>query len=243
MKIKLLNTVVASQLLENWDGISIEQLDNDYQQLRDQLVNLHDELIAKYEAMSQQPYIHDLYFGVYLKDFLDRQPWFNLRLAANIGFWRYLSVVVIPDVVNSRWPKDSADHYWKKPSRIWLRSIWWWAFLGWQGDVGSTIGLLCRPVFNTDSILNMCERTGRKGTLVEMYKQILKTYASLEEDKIIAYNRKTKKDSDTLFRGVMRQNSMEILLKEPTLCDRGVIGYVESLFKALGIEIVEDKDS
>ena len=237
MNIKVLNTVDASQILQNWDGQSIAQLDEGYTQLRERLLNLHDNLTKDYAIMNQQQYMHDLYFGVYLKDFLDRQPWFNLRLAANIGFWRYLSVVVIPDIVSKRWPQDSADHYWRKPSRIWLRSIWWWAFLGWQGDKDSTIELLGRPVFTTDSILNMCERTGRKGTLVKMYKQIIETYADIEEDRVNAYNRRTKKNSDTLFRGIMRQNSMEILLKEPTLCEGGEKGYVKSLFKALGVEI------
>lgn len=232
MKIKSLNITLSCQQFEAWDHTSKPNVSEDYVQVRTELENLFSE-IKQYND-----YQLDYRFGTALKDYFDKKDWFNLRVASDLGFWRYLSVVVIPYIVAQRWEDCSEDHFWKKPSRIWLRSIWWFAYLGWANDsLSDTQKLLSQPVFNTDVILNTVERTGRKGTHINTYKCILQTYGSLSPSVVSTYNKNTPKPSDTLFRSIMRLNTAKILVMEPQLCEGGVQGYVNSLFSEINIQV------
>lgn len=125
------------------------------------------------DSIAKKDYYIDAHIGILLYDYLWRVPGFNLRAAANDDFWRYLSIKVIPDVVAERWGYDNESHYWSKPARIWLRSIWWYVHLSWQGDMQTTAKVLEAPCFTTDSILNLEERTGRKGTFINVYRYIM----------------------------------------------------------------------
>lgn len=223
------------QILVDWNGQDLCDLDAEYCLLRTDIIALWTEV--KNELHEGKKYLLDLKFGVKLKEYFDAKEWFNLRLAADIDFWRYLSVCVVPNLVYERWSGKAEDHFWKKPSRIWLRSIWWFAYLGWNNDAVDTYNLLKGEVFNTDIILGTVERTGRKGTPINVYKKILHTYAKLPISSIQDFSSSAEGKSDTLYRSIMRLNTAKIIVVEPELYEGGVQGYVNGLFKNLGINI------
>ena len=55
----------------------------------------------------------DVDFVIRLYSYLSSKQWFSLREATNDGFWRYLSLMVIPNIISSRWEDNNDDHFWK----------------------------------------------------------------------------------------------------------------------------------
>jgi hypothetical protein len=154
---------------------------------------------------------------------MKQKPWFTDRLASDDGFWRYLSLRVVPDLVGERWGNTNADHYYTKPSRIWLKTMWWYFYLSFNKDVETTKEMLLSEAFSTDTILNLVERTGRSGTNISVYRNIMSKYASLEDV------------SDKVFRSIMKLNTVKAVVIEPVFSTGGVSGYVDSLFNELSL--------
>jgi hypothetical protein len=189
------------------------------------------------QEISKKDYYIDANLGMLLYDYLWRQPGFNLRAAANDDFWRYLSVKVVPNVVAERWGYDNESHFWSKPARIWLRSIWWYVHLSWQGDISSTAKVLESACFSTDSILNLEERTGRKGTFINVYRFIMYYYSRIPKITLDEFNKRTKTQQDDLFRVVMRLNTAKVMVVDPALYLGGEKEYVRALFLDAGVHV------
>lgn len=173
MIIKTLNRSEAQNAMKEWvlNYPSLPEVEGDYLKIRKDIQEFNQKVRSECpDSIAKKDYYIDAHIGILLYDYLWRVPGFNLRAAANDDFWRYLSIKVIPDVVAERWGYDNESHYWSKPARIWLRSIWWYVHLSWQGDMQTTAKVLETPCFTTDSILNLEERTGRKGTFINVYR-------------------------------------------------------------------------
>ena len=235
MKIKTLDINESQELMSEWvssGGTRLPNVDKEYDSIRSELNRIYIEATHRSdETKGRQDYYKDVTFGIKLYKYMARQKWFNLRVASDVGFWRYLSLVVIPDIVAKRWSFDNEDHYWKKPTRIWLRSIWWYIHLSWQNGSNETKEMLLSPMFSTDTILNLVERSGRDGMNIEVYKMIMKKY-SLQNQETLQKFKESSKKGDDLFRAVMRLNTARILVFEPSFCDGGIEGYVTGLFNA-----------
>jgi len=188
------------------------------------------------DGLKKSDYDFDVQLGLKLYEYLDTQTWFSLRVASNDGFWRYLSVCVVPDVVAQRWGKDNSDHYYSKPTRIWLRSLWWYVYLSWQGSLDSTEIVLTTKHFTTDTLLNFVERTGRKGACIEAYRKIILYYSKVSEQDFRKFSENKKEKNDDIFRVVMKLNTAKMLVMEPALCV-GEEGYAKALYKDAGVEI------
>ena len=237
-QIKILNPTECQTRMEDWikcEGTKLPSLDETYKQIRADLQGLFKETEKSIERIKgRNDYFKDVDFGVRMYKYFEQQPWFNLRVASNIGFWRYLSIMVIPDIVEERWGYDNEDHYWKKPTRIWLRSIWWYIYIANDDNLKETESMLLKDRFSTDTILNLIERSGRDGTNITVYKNIIKVYSLIDKDTLNEYKKKSKKGDD-LFRAVMRLNTARSVVIEPDFCDGGSSGYVISLFNAFGV--------
>lgn len=215
--------------------------------LEEELLVVREDIGALYTAIKEEidedsnikklDYSLDYKFGLALYDYLSKQLGFSLRVASDDGFWRFLSLKVVPHIVAQRWGKDNDSHYWSQPTRIWLRSIWWFVHLSWQGDLESTRQVLSCKHFTTDTILNFEERTGRKGTYVEAYRKIIKIYSELSSEVIKSNSRSKNGKSDDIFRVVMKLNTAKIMVMDPDLCAGGVEGYALSLFKDAGVNL------
>lgn len=242
MKIKTINRGEAQKAMEEWilNYPSLPTIDKELICLRTDIQDINRqvrEAADKREDTKRIDYYIDSQFGLKLYEYLMNQSWFTLRVAANDGFWRYLSVCVVPDVVAQRWGKDNVDHYYSKPTRIWLRSIWWYIHLSWQGNADNTNRVISAKHFTTDTILNFEERTGRKGTSVETYRKIIHYYSCISEQKLKDYAKKKSRNSDDLFRVVMKLNTAKMLVMEPALSLGGEDEYAKQLFRDAGVEM------
>lgn len=225
---KQLKDSTASQLaMDSWRLLSprdeMPNVDRDYKEVRDDL----ERLFFKIKETTEKDYFIDVRFGIALKEYFENKSWFSLRTASEVGFWRYLSLMVIPNVVKERW-EFQEDHYWKKPKRIWLRTIWLYAYVSWNRDAETTREMLEQPMFTTDTILNLIERSGRKGMNIDLYRCIMKKYSESNELRL-CYAR--GKNREPLFRAIMRLNTARTMVYEPALFEGGVEGYVKDLFK------------
>lgn len=240
MIIKTITRGQAQEAMSQWvnDFPNLPVIDGDFQQLRCDLQAINEAVrkeMANIPDIKKEDYYLDYRFGLLLYDYLNKQQGFSLRVASNDGFWRFLSVMIVPDVVSQRWGKDNDSHFWSQPSRNWFRSLWWYVHLSWQGDIDTTNRLLSSSHFSTDTILNFEERTGRKGTYVDVYRQIIKLYGLVPEKVLKEKGR--GKNSDDLFRIVMKLNTAKLMVMDPALCVDGEEGYARSLFKDAGVDL------
>ena len=216
------------------NGWTLPELNGSYLTVRKDLVSIFNKVSEK--GLKIKSYEFDVEFALGLFKYFSDQGIDNLRTASNDGFWRYLSLVVIPDLVKSRWDKEDslsaglADHFFKKSSRIWLKSLWWFVYLSFNSDLASTRALLSSGVFSTDTILNFVERSGREGTNVELYRTIMNLYS------------KEAECSDHNFRRIMKMNTVKSQVIEPELVDGGVQAYVRGIIDELGLRRSEEHE-
>lgn len=240
MIIKTLNRSESQTAMKEWlsNYPELPAVEGDYIKLREEIQRFNQRVREECpKELTKKDYYVDAHIGILLYDYLWKQPGFNLRAAANDDFWRYLSIKVVPDVVAERWGKDNESHYWSKPARIWLRSIWWYVHLSWQGDMTTTARVLEAPCFSTDSILNLEERTGRKGTFITVYRYIMYYYSHVPEMILNDFNKKTKTQQDDLFRVVMKINTAKVMVVDPALYLGGEKEYVRALFLDAGVRV------
>jgi len=242
MKIIELSKKDAQQNLKNWRASPNELplLDKEYSQIRTDLKNIYLKVQQTLKSENRESkYDLDVLFGLDIYQYLNQQKWFSLRVAASDGFWSYMCVNVIPDLVAERWGIDNDEHYYLKPRRNWLCSLWWYIHLAWQGDLETTKGILRYPKYSTDTIQQLVERTGRKGTFIEVYRNIVYYYTHVSESEFSKYydkNNSNKKKRD-LFRTIMVLNTAKVVLVEPALYIGGEREYARSLFVDAGIRI------
>lgn len=240
MIIKTLNRSEAQNAMKEWvlNYPSLPEVEGDYLKIRKDIQEFNQKVRSECpDSIAKKDYYIDAHIGILLYDYLWRVPGFNLRAAANDDFWRYLSIKVIPDVVAERWGYDNESHYWSKPARIGLRSIWWYVHLSWQGDMQTTAKVLEAPCFTTDSILNLEERTGRKGTFINVYRYIMYYYSHIPQQVLDEYNKNTETQQDDLFRIVMKLNTAKVMVVDPALYLGGEKEYVRSLFMDAGVRV------
>ena len=239
MIIKSFDSGRARTAMQQWiesNGMLLPDLNAEDLSLREKILELFNS-VKQYKD-----YQLDVRLGIKLYNYFKECDWFNMRVASNTDFWRYLSICVVPNIVSERWPFDNEDHYWKRPTRIWLRAIWWYIHLTWQDNEQKTMDLLLQPRnFSTDTILNLVERTGRMGTNIEVYRHLIYMYSQITESQYKDFYRRTGND---LFRSIMSLNTIRSLVVEPALCDGGIKGYVTELFKILKVPIyIQDHES
>lgn len=165
----------------------------------------------------------DLYFGLGLYQLLNQKYGMNIRLASSPGVWRYLSMIVATDIVEMRYNVSHPDRYWKKARRLWLRVLWWYIHLSWQGDEEKTERILRNNT--TDEILQLVDRTGKGGYRVNLYREIMRVNA--EKD------RKTWA-KDQMFRKIMVLNTARLQVMEPSLVNGGEKQFVKDLCDYFG---------
>lgn len=227
MSFKTLNIVESERKMtlwkENTDDYLSNELDSDYLKLR-------NRLLEAYEVISSgQKYTRDYQFGIGLYYALHEQG-FSVRDAANDDVWRFLSLCVVPDLVGKRWGKGAEIRYYKQSGRIWLKTIWWYIYLSWQGDYKSTIQILQHNT--TDQILQLVDRSGTKGYYVDVYRMIMYYYW--------VARRINPAVGEAEFRRIMTLHTAMCKTIEPGLYESGEAGYVKMLFERLGVDLNEE---
>lgn len=239
MNIRELNKQQAKAAMSEWvmHPDVMPEIPIEWQGVRSDLQNRYAQI---QEELGTRDYVIDVEMGLYLYDYLGKRG-FTVRAASNDGFWRFMALKVIPDLVGKRWRNDADDHYWAKPARNWPCAIWWYVHMSWQGDVDKTRDVLSSPNFSTDTLLNLEERTGRYGSYIEVYRYIMYYYSVIDSgelNKINSSMRQMDKHA-TLFRTIMKLNTARTMTVEPALYLGGEMQYVKSLFREAGINLDE----
>ena len=211
------------------DEFSSENLNPKMEELRRHLL----AIVLLYDPTARSnasgPGAYDMKVGIALYRIL-AEAGMDIRTAADDGWWRFLSLRVLPDLVKSRWDSAPPVRYWKGRSRIWLRATWWTVHLTWQGSEENTRKVL--ESVTTDTVVQLVERPGKGGFRIDLTRLIFKM-------------RRLRKPSQDQFRAIMKLNTAQIVLKEPLFCEGGLFGYVDALFTDVGctpIDLESDRD-
>jgi len=232
MNWKFMNKDEAETIFNSWGDIPSEPkgLSESYLQIKDDLTHIFKQIPEKLELEEDEyhkipNYLKDLLFGLELYDYLNNQYSLSERIAADTDFWRYLSMKPLSQLVYLRWGKHESRFY-KVERRIWLKTIWWYIHLSWQGSVEKTYDILKENT--TDEIAQLVERVGDKGYRKDLYREIMKIFGELDKEK--------KGRNVNLFRRVMKLNTAKVTKMEPGLHKEGVEGYARELFSYFGIK-------
>jgi hypothetical protein len=232
-----LSRAKGQELYEAWirDGRNLSILNSEYEEIRQNISKMYQEAkksAEKNERNGASDYVTDVYFAASLYEYLNSIGWFSMHAASNPDFWRYLAIVVSPDVVYDRWG-DSPGHFYSKAVRNYFQSMWWYIHLSWQGNVEDTVKTLLYPGFDSDTVLNLTERPGSNGAYVEVFRYIMKYFSLLDTSVLRAYSGKGR---TTLFRSLMKLHTAKSVVIDPLLYEGGASGYARNLFSEVGIK-------
>ncbi len=240
MKIKTLTLAESRRRFEEWKagGLKPFKLSEDYEDIREMLYALQEE--AEDEAKKicgntsdRLSYTTDVLLGLKLYAWLATESWFSVRIASDPGFWRYLTVVAVPNLVNERWGTKPTQRYYEKSTRIYLSSLWWYVHLSWRGTVAATQDLLLSPIMTSDTLLNLVERVGPFGIYVDTMRTVMFYYSRLKREIMIGTRKASARE---IFRAVMKLHMAKAFTVNPHFFSGGQDGYVKTLFKEAGID-------
>lgn len=217
---KTLTKSDAAKTMLSWkvDEIPKPNYDTKYEKLRSKLLEAERKTLEFIKNnQKKKDYFHDLIFGLELYEILNNDFNFTERNASNDEIWIYLSVKVVPDIVYNRWGLAESRFY-KQSRRIWLRTIWWYVHLSWDGSKEKTFNLLKNHT--TDEIVQLVERSGPRGYRINLTREIMKQFGSGDE-----------KFDRNLFRRIMKLNTARLKVIEPNLRLGGVKQYVKELIE------------
>ena len=210
-------------IVEEWkNGKFSDSVDVEYREIR-------EKIFGEYERYKNKSgYEIDLRVGLALYElFLSDEYKLNPIYANDDDIWRYLSVRVFLDVTYLREPSSdrfgvyfSHDRVYKHTKRIWIKQLWWWIHLAWQGDVDSTYEVLKK--YGSGRISQVLERAG-KGYRIDVTRKLLK---KMSERTI------QSKVSQDDFRALMMLYYAKMFVVEPTLVDGGIDAFLDKILDA-----------
>lgn len=211
-------------LTRGLDSFMNDELSQEFLSWRENLLEAHHGLIMS--KIKNSSYQYDLKFGMYLYSFFHEEK-INIRIASDDGFWRFLGLKVIPDIVYNRWDLNEA-RYWRERSRIWLKSLWWYIHLSWQGNKDDTFEILKNN--STDTIVQLLERPGL-GYRTDFIRILMREYHFT-----ISLPKYEKYKSD-FFRRLLKLNTARLKVIEPSFMNdneaESEVEYVWDLIESL----------
>lgn len=207
----------AREIMSLWENGPEFNTENEYAEFRQDMI----EIFEKVSEENEGSYSLDFNFGLVMYDLLTKKYNFTLRQASDDGIWRFVSVCLVPDIVYIRWGMKE-ERFWKNPRRIWLKALWWYIHLSWQGNLEDTRKILTGNT--SDEIVQLVERAGSGGYRTSLYRSIMKYYGAIEKGPGKA----------GLFRKIMKLNTAKCAVIEPMLIDGGEERYVKGLFEYFG---------
>lgn len=211
-------------------------LSPDCQELRDELLEAWKDVRIEVQNLendnNRKLYLTDLLFALKMYPIVQKRG-MDIRLASYDNVWIYLCMKVVPEIVFERFglKKDEetgltiipVDHLYKKSMRIYLKSLWWYLFLSMRvtedgkDNLEETRQMLWDK--NTDTILQLVERSGREGYRVDLYREIIGYYC---------YHQELTADD---FRCALILNTASCQVIEPSFSSGGVQEFVKGLFR------------
>ena len=234
-----------NELVRRWAAFDVPESEYApmYKEIRSSIVKEFRSTLA--ENDNRVDYILDLKVGIRLYELLCHEQGFTLIQANDDDIWRYISVCVMPDLTFIRYPNQTSDvdiirekieglsyaisvktekdsirikrkRFYSHTRRIWLKTLWWYIHLGWQGDSEQTYEVLKNN--GTNMISHFIERPGR-GYREQLFRSMLYAFSQLPEQQ------------DKVFRAAAKLNLAKCVSVEPALTAGKEPVYSERLFR------------
>lgn len=206
-------------LTDHWKAYETTESDPSYMEFRTELLNSFKEALA--ESKGKMTYLLDLRVALCLYQLMPLGKDFTIIMANDDDIWRYISVKVMPDITYLRYPdpakgdiRINSKRFYRGTRRIWLKTLWWYVHLSWQGNEEKTFDVLKENA--TDNINKLIETPG-KGYRLSLYRNMMREYSQYAPHKA--------KD----FAAITKLNNVKCLTVEPELIAGGEIKYAEQL--------------
>lgn len=219
-----LSEVEFNELVEKWKRFEIaeDSLPSGYVSIRSSLVESFKAAVDECGGSCTDALI-DVRVGLRLYQLLNKDIGFTVANANDDNVWRYLSMVVFPDITYCRYPNPAkgdgrinSKRFYAHTRRIWLKTVWWYVYLAWQGTEAATFRVLKKNGSNI--ISHFIERPGR-GYRVQLFR-----------DMMLAYSRRPDGDrTDKLFRSLTKMNVVKCRNMEPELAAGGGVRYSDEI--------------
>lgn len=233
--IDALDDVSFNDLVNHWRVYDVDETtyDSSYKDFRTELVECFKAALQ--ESGGKMSYTIDLRMGIKIYELLNPRNGFTNVHANDDDIWRYISVCVMPDITYLRYPKPeqgslriNQKRFYSHTRRIWLKTLWWYVHLGWQGTSEKTFEVLKNN--GTNIISHFIERPG-KGYRPKLFRSMMYVYSTLPTQK------------DTIFRAAAKMNLAKCVTVEPALTVGGEDAYTAELFRQIVQEgTLEDVD-
>ena len=173
------------------------------------------------ETGGKMNYLLDLRVGIKLYQLMPLGKNFTVIQANDDDIWRYISVKVMPDITYLRYPNPekgsiriNQKRFYSHTRRIWLKTLWWYIHLSWQGDESKTFEVLRDN--GVDNINKLIETPGR-GYRIPLFRSMMLEYHKTSPHKV--------KD----FAAFTKLNNAKCVSVEPALTSGGVAVYAQKL--------------
>lgn len=252
-----MNDTEFSDQIRHWALFDVPE-DNysiGYKEIRDGVVETFKDSLC--DNGNRINYNLDLRVGIKLYELLNPMNKFTIIQANDDDIWRYISVCVMPDLTFIRYPNLNEDvkiireyipdlsyaigiktekdsirikkkRFYSHTRRIWLKTLWWYIHLGWQGTSEDTYEVLKNN--GTNIISHFIERPGR-GYREQLFRCMLYAYSLLPEQK------------DSIFRAAAKLNLAKCVSMEPALAEGGEVKYSQMLFDEVYDKGAIDQDA
>lgn len=210
--------------VESWRKHEVDLPDSSYAELR----SIGLEAFRRpggANLLNRKMYFIDVEVGLDVYSYLSRNGFTTVE-ASDDDIWRFISIKIFPDLTYLRYPDPEKEareqggrinrkRFFSHTRRIWIKTLWWYVHLSWQGSIEATRAVLAE---NGANIISHFIETPGRGYRIDLYRALMQHYAS-RGDK-----------SDKLFRSVAKLNGAECRNIEPALLPGGVAEYCCVLF-------------
>lgn len=210
--------------VDAWKSHDVELPDPSYAELRKVGLDAFQRLGGS-SLPSRKMYPIDVEVGLDVYEYLTENG-FTAVEASDDDIWRYMSIKVFPDLTYLRYPNPEDEvkkqggrinrkRFFSQTRRIWIKSLWWYVHLSWQGSKDATRDVIAG---NGANIISHFIETPGRGYRVDLYRALMSHYAG-----------RADKGND-LFCAAAKLNGAECRNIEPSLMPGGVTEYCCVLF-------------
>jgi len=246
-----------TQIVMQWSQFQVSEGNylESCHELRNAIVQVFQTALS--EQKNRVGYALDLKVGLKIYEMLPPGKVLNNIYAEDDDFWRYISMKVMPDLTFIRFPNRKNDietmkkiisglsydggikvekgsnrikkkRFYTATRRIWLKSLWWYIHLGWQGSTEETFNALKD---NGSNMISQLIERARGGYRLNLYRSMMRAFsnASLR--------------SDEIFGAAAKLNLANCYSFEPALSEGGEDTYSQMLFEEVIKKKIEEKNA
>ena len=208
-------------LVKHWQAfdVSTSSFNSSYADFRKELLSVLQSTLK--ETDGKMTYLLDLCVGIKLYELMPPGKNFTVIQANDDDIWRYISVKVMPDITYQRYPdpkqgdiRINRKRFYAHTRRIWLKTLWWYVHLSWQGSAKATFDILKDN--GIDNINKLIETPGR-GYRLPLFRSMMLEYHRTGPHRV--------KD----FAAFTKLNNAKCVSVEPELTSGGVAAYAQRL--------------